>query len=262
MTACPDREAMLQALLDGELDAANALAVEAHLATCPGCAAHYATMQALRERLATPGITPEAPARLRENIEAMIASESRPRRRDGARDAVRRGWTGLAAGWASAGAMAAVAAGLLVVQLQAAGPGLEDQLVADHVRSTLVTHLIDVATSDRHVVKPWFNGKIDFAPPVVDLIDQGFPLVGGRLDYADNRVVAAVVYKRRAHTINLFILPARAEPWRLAWRPGGAAKTSYSVVHWTRGGLDFWAVSDLEAGELEQFHKDFAARSP
>ena len=264
MTACPDREAMLQALLDGELDAANALPVEAHLATCQDCAAHYATMQALRERLATPGIAPEAPARLRENIEAMIAAESRSRfrLRDGARDAVRRGWSGLAAGWASAGAMAAVAASLFVVQLQAGGPALEDQLVADHVRSTLANHLIDVATSDRHVVKPWFNGKIDFAPPVMDLVDQGFPLVGGRLDYADNRVVAAVVYRRRAHTINLFVLPARTEPWRLGWRPGGAAKTSYSVVHWTRGGLDFWAVSDLEAGELEQFHKDFAARSP
>jgi len=261
---CPDREAMLQALLDGELDAANTLAIEAHLAICPGCAAHYRTLQALRERLGAPGLRPDAPPHLRGRIEAMIAAESRPRPgvRDGARDLVRRGWTGLAAGWATAGAMAAVAASLLVVQIQAAAPSLEDQLVADHVRSTLANHLIDVATSDRHVVKPWFNGRIDFAPPVVDLADQGFPLVGGRLDYADNRLVAAVVYKRRAHTINLFILPARAQPWRLGWRLGRTPRTSYSVARWTRGGLDFWAVSDLEAGELEQFHKDFAARAP
>lgn len=262
--ACPDREAMLQALLDGELDAANALPIEAHLATCPGCAAHFKTLQTLRERLATPGIGPAAPPHLRHRIEAMIDAESRPgpKLAAGARDLFRRGWAGLAAGWATAGAMAAVAASLLVVQIQAAAPSLQDQLVADHVRSTLASHLIDVATSDRHVVKPWFNGRIDFAPPVVDLVDQGFPLVGGRLDYADNRVVAAVVYKRRAHTINLFILPAQAQPWRLGWRPWGAPRTSYSVVRWTRGGLDFWAVSDLEAGELEQFHKDFAARSP
>ncbi len=261
MTPCPDRDPMLQALLDGELDAANALAIEAHLATCQGCAAHFAALQTLRDRLATPGITPAAPARLRHNIEAMIAAESRPRPK--AREGfVRRGWSGLTAAWASAGAMAAVAAGLVVVQIQAgAAPSLESQLIADHVRSTLVSHLIDVATSDRHVVKPWFNGKVDFAPPVMDLADQGFPLVGGRLDYADRQVVAAVVYKRRAHTINLFILPSRPQPWRLAW-PGAGPRTSYSVIRWTQGGLDFWAVSDLEAGELEQFHKDFAARAP
>jgi anti-sigma factor RsiW len=261
MTACPDRDPMLQALLDGELDAANALPVEAHLATCQGCAAHYAALQTLRDRLATPGIAPAAPARLRDNIEAMIAAESKPRAK--ARESLvrRRGWSGLTAGWASAGAMAAVAASLLVVQIQAGAPSLESQLIADHVRSTLAAHLIDVATSDRHVVKPWFNGKIDFAPPVIDLADQGFPLVGGRLDYADNQVVAAVVYKRRAHTINLFILPSRAQPWGLAW-PGAGTRTSYSVIRWTQGGLDFWAVSDLEAGELDQFHKDFAARAP
>jgi anti-sigma factor RsiW len=259
MTPCPDREPMLQALLDGELDAANTLAVEAHLATCQGCATHLTTLQTLRRRLATPGITPTAPARLRDNIEAMIAAESRPRPK--AREGLaRRGWSGLAAGWASAGAMAAVAASLLVAPILSGAPSLESQLVADHVRSTLVAHLIDVATSDRHVVKPWFNGKIDFAPPVVDLADQGFPLVGGRLDYADNQVVAAVVYRRRAHTINLFVLPSRPQPWRLAWP--GQPRTSYSVIRWTRGGLDFCAVSDLEAGELEQFHKDFAARAP
>jgi len=163
-------------------------------------------------------------------------------------------------GWSAAGAVAAIAASLLVVQtvpLQSAG--LEDQLVASHVRSLLANHLIDVETSDRHVVKPWFNGKIDFAPPVVDLKDQGFPLVGGRLDYADQRVVAALVYRRRAHVINLFVLPAHAGP--LAWLTHHAP-TSYSVVHWTPGGPDFWAVSDIEAGDLETFHKAFAARVP
>ena len=258
MIPCPDREAMLQALLDGELDAANALPVEAHLATCQGCAAHYATLQALRERLATPGITPEAPVRLRETIEAMIAAESRPRPRlrDGARDAVRRGWTGLAAGWASAGAMAAVAASLLVVQLQAAGPGLEDQLVADHVRSTLVTHLIDVATSDRHVVKPWFNGKIDFAPPVVDLAEEGYPLAGGRLDYIERRTTAALVYRRRAHVINLFIWPGQAPP-----QPELIRREGYSLIRWGHGGLVFWAVSDIDVGDLETFQKLFAGRT-
>ena len=160
------------------------------------------------------------------------------------------------------GGVTALAASFALVMVAApATQGLPAELVAAQVRSLQAQHLVDVATSDRHTVKPWFNGKIDFAPPVMDLADQGFPLVGGRLDYADNQVVAAVVYKRRAHTINLFILPSRPQPWRLAW-PGAGTRTSYSVIRWTQGGLDFWAVSDLEAGELEQFHKDFAARAP
>jgi anti-sigma factor RsiW len=256
MNPCPNRESLLQALLDGELDAANALSLEAHLRTCPGCAAHYRLLQALRARLAEADLSAPAPARLRGRIEAMIEAESH----QPAAARSRPWWTRAAAGWSAAGAAAAIAASLLVVQV---GPvqtaSLEDQLVASHVRSLLASHLIDVATSDRHVVKPWFNGKIDFAPPVVDLADQGFPLVGGRLDYADQHVVAALVYRRRAHLINLFVLPARVRP--LAWL-SHAKPTSYSVVHWTRGGLEFWAVSDIEAGDLETFHKTFAARAP
>jgi anti-sigma factor RsiW len=258
MTPCPDRELLLQALVDGELDAANALAVETHLKTCPGCGAYFHTLQALRDRLADPELSPPAPDRLRARVEDMIARESRPRV---ARSGPVRSWIErLSAGWTAAGAMGAVAATLLIVQLTPVPASLEDQLVASHVRSLQANHLIDVATSDKHVVKPWFNGKIDFAPPVVDLADQGFPLAGGRLDYADNREVAALVYHRRLHTINLFVLPARPRP--AAWRPfQSRPATSYSVVHWTKGALDYWAVSDLDGVELERFHQLFATRS-
>ena len=255
MTPCPDREALLQALLDGELDAANALSMEAHLRTCPGCSAHHRMLQAVRARLAEADLSAPASPALRARIEAMIAAEDRR----AVRSAPRRWWEGPAAGWSAAGAMAAVAASLFLFQaapMQTAS--LQDQLVANHVRSLLASHLIDVATSDRHVVKPWFNGKIDFAPPVVDLVDQGFPLVGGRLDYAGNREVAALVYKRRAHVINLFILPVQAGGF--GW-PAHARPTSYSIVHWQRGGLDFWAVSDVDAGQLEAFHQAFASRA-
>jgi anti-sigma factor RsiW len=153
--------------------------------------------------------------------------------------------------------MAAVAAGLLVVQLAPAPTNLADQLVASHVRSLQAGHLIDVATSDRHVVKPWFNGRIDYAPPVPDLAAQGFPLAGGRLDYADGRTVAAVVYRRRAHVINLFVLPARPQAWSLphATRP----PPGYAVLHWRDGGLDFWAVSDVAPEDLALFRKAFEA---
>jgi anti-sigma factor RsiW len=262
MSPCPNRETLLPALVDGELDAANALAAETHLRTCQICAAHYRTLMALRTRLREAEPDTVAPSGLRLRIEALIDKETQ--REDAPRSArvvrPRRWWTGPAAGWSTAGAMTAIAASLLVIQLAPLQTtSLEDQLVGDHVRSLLASHLIDVVTSDRHVVKPWFNGKIDFAPPVVELADQGFPLAGGRLDYAGDREVAALVYRRRAHVINLFVMPAKATP--VAWRPRPAA-TGYSVVHWTRGGLDFWAVSDIEAGELEVFHKAFAARAP
>lgn len=252
MTACPDREAMLQALLDGELDAANAVATEAHLKTCAGCTAQYRMLQALRTRLGEAELSPPAPAHLRSHVEAMIEAEGRkPQAR-------RPWWAGVIPAWSTAGAMAAVAASLLVVQVAPQQASLGDQLVASHVRSLMEDHLIDVATSDRHVVRPWFNGKVDFTPPVVDLAGEGFPLAGGRLDYAGERTVAALVYRRRAHVINLFVMPARTAPF--GWRLGGR-RTSYSVIRWTRGGLDFWAVSDLEPGELEQFHHAFAARA-
>ena len=124
--------------------------------------------------------------------------------------------------------------------------------------STLASHLVDVETSDRHVVKPWFNGRIDFAPPVIELADAGYPLAGGRLDYVDRKVVAALVYRRRLHVINLFVWPQgraglHASPF--------AGRDGYSLVHWRAGGLDYWAVSDVEKAELEAFHRAFAART-
>jgi anti-sigma factor RsiW len=256
MTPCPDREAMLQALLDGELDAANALSVEAHLKTCAGCAAHFATLQQLRERLAQADLAEAAPSHLRTRIDNLLAAEDR--RAAPAKTARRPWWANLAAAWGSAGAMAGVAAGLLVLQVAPVADPLEGQLVASHVRSLQANHLIDVATSDRHVVRPWFNGRIDYAPPVPDLAAQGFPLVGGRLDYAQGRTVAAVVYKRRAHVINLFVMPAQDHGLRLPFG-GPKAPPGYAIVHWTHAGLDFWAVSDVEGGELAAFHKAFEA---
>jgi len=244
MSACPDKELLLHGLLDGELDAANVQAVEGHLKTCPGCAEAYRDLQALHARIAAPGIAYAAPESLRARLEAMAApTPARPAR-------IR-----TAAPWALSGVFAALAASLAVMVVQPTTLALQDQLVASHVRSTLAQHLVDVETSDRHTVKPWFNGKIDFAPPVVDLADQGFPLVGGRLDYLDNRVVAAEVFRRNKHVINLFVWPAKTSllPAREAAPPAG-----YSVVHWRQGSLQFWAVSDVDPRDLEAFHQAFA----
>ena len=254
MNPCLHRESLLQALVDGELDAANALALEAHVRTCAGCSEHYRLLHAVRTRLSSADLDYPAPPQLRGRIEAMIDRESQ-----GARSGrVRPWWAGPATGWSAAGAMAAIAASLLLFQLAPLQTNsLEDQLVANHVRSLQANHLIDVATSDRHVVKPWFNGKVDFAPPVVDLADQGFALAGGRLDYADGREVAALVYRHQAHVINVFVMPARQRP--LAWL-AHARPTRYSIAHWSRGGLECWAVSDVEPAVLERFRSAFYAR--
>lgn len=252
MTACPDRILQLHALVDGELDAVNSLTVEAHVETCAGCAEELRMLEAVRARLSTPGVAPPAPGALRERIEGLLTQTTAP----AAAAAPSRLLRG-AGGRTAVGVFLALAASLFVVFAapQFMTAGVQDQLVSSHVRSLLAGHLTDVATSDRHVVKPWFNGRIDFSPPVVELRDQGFPLVGGRLDYIEGRVVPALVYRRHLHTINLFVRPAGRIPV--------AAQTfrrrdGYSLVRWTRDGLEFWAVSDIEPGELQTFRRAFA----
>ena len=249
MTApCLDNEPMLHALLDGELDAANASALEAHLKTCPGCAQRLATLQALHTRLADiPQVA--ATERLTARIEAMLAAEQRKTVR-----AHRPARPGLFAGWIAAGAMTLVAASLVVTPL-ATGPSLPQELADAHARSLLAGHLVDIPTSDRHVVRPWFDGRIGYAPPPApDLKADGFPLVGGRLDYAEGRPIAALVYRRREHVIDLFVLPA---PRGLQFPRLGPPPGGYAMLHWSDKGLSYWAVTDADPAELKGFHEAF-----
>jgi anti-sigma factor RsiW len=128
---------------------------------------------------------------------------------------------------------------------------LQQDVVASHVRSLQMEHITDVASSDQHTVKPWFLGKLDYSPPVEDFAAEGFPLIGGRLDYVSHRVAAALVYRHAQHPINLFILPSReAES-----APRASADSGYNVLHWTKDGMTFWAISDLNAAELGDFAK-------
>lgn len=242
MAACSDREAVLNGLMDGELDAANTAAIEAHLAACHDCREAFAQLQAVREMLGAPGVRRPAPATLRESVDAAIASQSAPPRAP------------ILPSWLAPGISGAIAASLamLLFAPMTRAPSIEDEAVSGHIRSLQVAHLTDVQTSNQHVVKPWFNGKIDFSPPVPDLAAQGFPLAGGRLDYIGGRSVAAIVYHRRLHTINLFVWPAPG-PERTETSDG------YSVTEWSSGGLRFVAVSDIGAADLNAFKAAFIA---
>jgi anti-sigma factor RsiW len=247
---CSRWELMLHGFMDGELDAVHALELEQHLATCLHCAGQLERFQTLKQVVSQKGVRWRAPDHVRAQVLAAIAQEAGKQ----ARPAVSR-WDkvfGLVRQWLFVPSLAALAASLFLVL----GPvqnraSLQDEVVAGHVRSLLANHLTDVATSDQHTVKPWFNGKIDFSPPVVDLAPQGFPLVGGRVDYIGGRVVAALIYRRRGHLINVFVWPAP---------PAGTTETTrdgYNIENWSKDGLTFWAVSDAASDEISGFREAF-----
>jgi len=272
MSLHPDKLLLIHGLVDGELDAANTVAIETHLKSCGDCRAELEQIQAVRELIAAAPLRERAPEGLHKRIELMIDAEAGPAPRASAaphRPVMpgRLAWNGggvaahvLSGRWASGLATGLVAASLAlaVAMPQLTHTDMEDQLVQSHVRSLLVGHLVDIPTSNRHVVKPWFNGKVDFAPPVPELADEGFPLVGGRLDYIDDHEVAAIVYRRRLHVINLFVRPARTLSL-----PGGvvARHEGYSLVRWTAGGLEYWAVSDVDTGDLKLFRQLYISRA-
>jgi anti-sigma factor RsiW len=190
----------------------------------------------------------KAPPGLKRRIRYMLAQQSRA---PGLLDRVRASW----GRWLPLGASFACGALLAVSAVTYRGAEtdedqIEQQVVASHVRSLMASHLTDVASTDQHTVKPWFTGKLDYAPPVVDLAQQGFPLVGGRLDYVKDRPVAALVYRRRGHTINVFVLPTReAQP--SASSP--AVHHGYQLAQWEAAGMHFWAVSDIGTEEMRTF---------
>jgi anti-sigma factor RsiW len=213
----------------------------------------------MREAMAAAALKDTAPARLRSRIEAALPTPSAQAvaPRQFARPSRRSFFGGFAAGAALSSALAASL--VLTVFRNDREATIADEVVSAHIRSLQAGHLMDVETSDQHTVKPWFDGKVDVAPPVVDLTAEGFTLVGGRLDYIGGVPVASVVYQRRKHVINLFVAQRLG-----AEHAGVVARTvqGYNVRHWSHGGLEFWAVSDLEGPELNEFVQKISAATP
>jgi anti-sigma factor RsiW len=256
---CDESEVLLHALIDGELDAGHARDVEAQVADCAGCSEKLAAFRTMHEVMSAAPLKETAPAHLRNRIEALLAAPAgrvvsmrqfmRPTRRS------------FFGGFAMGSALSAAVAATLVLTVIRGDQeqAIAEEVVSAHIRSLQAGHLMDVETSDRHTVKPWFNGRVDVAPPMIDLTAESFTLLGGRLDYVDSEPVAAIVYQRRKHVINLFVAQhlGMKHP-----RPTAKSIQGYNCRHWTQDGLDLWAVSDLATDELDEFVQKIARAVP
>ena len=240
---CKETKSLLDAYVDGELDSAGSLAVETHMRACASCLNDVEGLHALASAIENGSLRFKAPARLKRNVQAAIRAANPE-----ARCAVFY-WR-----WASVLASAVlIIAGTWAVTTQWARSSEEmllvNDIVSSHVRSMMANHVTDVSSSDSHTVKPWFSGKLDYSPPTKDLTEQGFRLIGGRLDYLDNRPVAALVYQRSQHVINLFVWPSNSPALR---EPRQLARQGYNLIHWTRPGMTYWLISELNLTELNE----------
>lgn len=242
---CHETQDLLHGYLDGELDVVSSVALSQHLQGCPLCTQRYEAQRALRSALHSSSLYFSPPKTLHKRAWAAVRRTSRAETRV-------RWWT-----WRWLSVACALAASVLLLWhnpfTPAGSPVAEHVLqdvVAGHVRSLMVHHLTDVTSTDQHTVKPWFETALDFSPPVPDLTAQGFPLAGGRLDYLDKRVVAALVYRRQQHAINLFIWPATIHANS---KPHTMSQQGYNLVQWTAAGMTYWAISTLNARELQEF---------
>jgi mycothiol system anti-sigma-R factor len=242
---CTDIQAAIHGYIDGELDAVRNLEIEQHLQQCAVCAQAYEADQALRRVISGNAQYFPAPADLRKRIQSSI-------RQVGKSELIfpTMPWRWLAV--AASVAFVVILAWALIPRLYGvdAEQLVAQEVVSSHVRSLMVDHVADVMSSNQHTVKPWFNGKLDFSPPVKNLAKEGFPLVGGRLDYLENRAVAALVYQRKNHFINLFIWPSSRDSNVNTKAP---ARQGYHLFHWSKSGMTYWAISDLNETELQEF---------
>jgi anti-sigma factor RsiW len=248
---CPEIRALSHAHADRELDVVRTAEFEQHLRGCRSCSRELENIRGLSAALKASTFYFRAPANLRNRIRQSTCARNGVARLKPRSNELQASWKQWMR-W-----LMPVAASAVVVLLavfftfnQAADQRLTEEVVSSHIRSRMADHLTDVASSDQHTVKPWFAAKLDFAPPVTNLKEHGYPLVGGRLDYLQNRAVAAEVYKRNNHVINLFVWPASGN--RSTTKKLGVAK-GYNVISWESSGMNFSAVSELNPVELREF---------
>ena len=240
---CNDTRNLLNAYVDGELDSEGSISVESHVQGCSSCLRDMENLHVLASSIERGALRFKAPPHLKRNVQAAIRA---------ANPVARSSFFG----WRWAGALASAA--VLVALTWAATTHwvrsseetlLVNAIVDSHVRSMMANHITDVASSDSHTVKPWFGGKLDYSPPAKDLTEQGYRLIGGRLDYLDNRPVAALVYQRSQHFINLFVWPVKSS---VIPQEGHLTRQGYNMIHWTQSGMTYWLVSELNPAELNE----------
>ena len=242
---CTEAQTLIEGYVDGELDLVRNLEIERHLGDCATCTSLHQDALELRSR-----IRQEVPYfRASPDLLQRVKAVTRVKQME-----TKRTWVPI---WTWSGAIAAVVLLTIITVglVRRAADSSRDQMitqeiVADHIRSLMANHLTDVTSTDQHTVKPWFHGKLDFAPPVDDFAAEGFPLIGGRLDYLSGRPVAALVYQRRQHPINLFVWTTEG---KYPEKPTLQARQGYNIFLWTRDGMTYCAISDLAADEMQTF---------
>jgi anti-sigma factor RsiW len=247
--SCSEVQKFLDAYIDDELDLVHKLEMERHLQDCIKCQITYQNYQTIGKGLKAEALYYKPPADFEKRVRSSLR---RAATKPSASDWQIFSGRGLALSRAFGALIVFVVVGGLAVWLNFASNRtneLSQEVLASHIRSLMVNHLADVVSTDQHTVKPWFNGKLDFSPVVEDFADKGYPLTGGRLDYLDNQAVAALVYERGKHVINVFIW--RNNNPQLKENVQGTTLQGYHLFHWNEGGFNYWAISDLNETELK-----------
>lgn len=241
---CSDE--LIGGYLDRELDLPLHLEFEHHLAACGRCSQVCAELRAQTNALRSCSPFYPAPARLERTIRKLLKKSSNVEW-GSSRQGMAWPWFAIAASVLLVASLIWNTAGFWHAQ----GEAMAQTLIENHIRSLMGNHLLDVASTDQHTVKPWFSGRTDFSPEVQDFGPEGFPLVGGRLDYVDGRTVAALIYRRRQHVINLFTWPATSA----YSKESQLARNGFNVLQWSDGAMTYWVVSDLDSAELREFRR-------
>jgi anti-sigma factor RsiW len=246
---CEDVKPLLNARMDDEIEATQRARLDLHLETCSSCASELEELAGVQHAIRDGAMYHKAPAHLRDQVKFALRGAAYLD--GGARRTNWRAWGSVAA----AAAVVALVSGPLLLNARNQQRAVAEEIMSAHQRA-LVGRMVDVVSSDQHTVKPWFNGKLPFSPPVTDLVSEGFPLAGGRLDYVGGHPVAALVYRRRLHQIDVFVSPSASQQAP----PSHFERNGFNEISWTRNNFTLTAVSELNAAELATFSGLLRAR--